>query len=71
MEERPIADLRVRKGVVDIVYLLTAEIHEDVSEIYEVIMDEEPNNVVEGLIDRTVRKLKDLKDSVIKRRNEI
>ena len=47
---------------------LTSEIHEDVDDIYELIMDEEPDKTIEKKIDETIKKLKELKESVTKKR---
>ena len=54
----------------NVVFGLTSEIHEDVDEIYELIMDEEPDKTVEKKIDETIKKLKELKESVTKKNEE-
>ena len=52
-----------------IVFTLTDEIHGDVNEIYELLMDGEDDKIVEKKIDEAVKKLKELKESVIKKVN--
>ena len=54
----------------NVVFGLTSEIHEGVDDIYELIMDEEPDKVIEKKIDETIKKLKELKESVTKKNEE-
>lgn len=51
------------------IFALTSEIHEDVDDIYELLMDSEPDKEVEKKIDEAIKKLKELKESVIKKDN--
>lgn len=48
------------------IYHLTEEVHNDTTEIYELLMDEENEDAIKK-IDILRRKLKELKDNVIKR----
>lgn len=50
----------------DVIFGLTEELHDDVAAIYEAVVDEE-NKVAFDLIDELRRKLKALKDNLIKK----
>lgn len=54
----------------NMVFMLTSEIHEGIDDIYEAIMDDEPDKQIEKKIDETVKKLKELKESVTKNKDE-
>lgn len=49
-----------------VIFLLTEEFHNDVTDIYELLMDEENKEAFE-LIDELRQKLKALKDNLIKK----
>mgnify|MGYP003652702255 CR=1 FL=1 len=50
----------------DVIFGLTEELHNDVATIYEAVVDQE-DKVAFGLIDELRRKLKMLKDNLIKK----
>ena len=60
--------MAIKEG--NVVFMLTSEIHEGIDDIYETIMDDEPDKQIEKKIDETVKKLKELKESVTKNKDE-
>ena len=60
--------MAIKEG--NVVFMLTSEIHEGIDHIYETIMDDEPDKQIEKKIDETVKKLKELKESVTKNKDE-
>lgn len=60
--------MAIKEG--NVVFMLTSEIHEEIDDIYEAIMDDEPDKQIEKKIDETVKKLKELKESVTKNKDE-
>lgn len=60
--------MAIKEG--NVVFMLTSEIHEGIDDIYEAIMDDEPDKQIEKKIDEAVKKLKELKESVTKNKDE-
>lgn len=59
------------KRKADIIFLLTNEIHDDIDELYELMMDEADESTLIIFIDKTVAKLRVIKTNLTNKDNEV